>query len=89
MVLAAVSGAAVASASALGSTLVPSMRKQYDTPYSSAVVAAAANLGAIIPPSNAMIVYALMAGSSVSVGGLFMTGIIPGLILTIGFMGLA
>ncbi|MBY5926658.1 MULTISPECIES: TRAP transporter large permease [unclassified Halomonas] len=89
MVLAAVSGAAVASASALGSSLVPSMRQQYDTGYSSAVVASAANLGAIIPPSNAMIVYALMAGSSVSVGGLFMAGIVPGVVLALGFMGLA
>lgn len=89
MVLAAVSGAAVASASALGSSLVPSMRQQYGTGYSSAVVASAANLGAIIPPSNAMIVYALMAGSSVSVGGLFMAGVVPGIILAVGFMGLA
>jgi C4-dicarboxylate transporter DctM subunit len=89
MILAAVTGAAVASASALGSTLVPSMRKSYDDGYSSAVIASAANLGAIIPPSNAMIVYALMAGSSVSVGGLFMSGIVPGIILTLGFMALA
>ncbi|MEH6560680.1 MAG: TRAP transporter large permease [Marinobacter sp.] len=89
MVLAAVSGAAVASASALGSALIPSMREKYGTGYSSAVVASAANLGAIIPPSNAMIVYALMAGSSVSVGGLFMAGVVPGIILAIGFMGLA
>ncbi|GAB2717080.1 TRAP transporter large permease [Halomonas garicola] len=89
MVLAAVSGAAVASASALGSSLVPSMREKYGTGYSSAVVASAANLGAIIPPSNAMIVYALMAGSSVSVGGLFMAGVVPGIILAVGFMGLA
>nr|WP_297456601.1 TRAP transporter large permease [uncultured Halomonas sp.] len=89
MVLAAVSGAAVASASALGSSMVPSMRQQYDTGYSSAVVASAANLGAIIPPSNAMIVYALMAGSSVSVGGLFMAGVVPGILLALGFMGLA
>ena len=86
MMLAAVSGAAVASASALGSTLVPAMRKTYDDGYSSAVVASAANLGAIIPRTNAMIVYALMAGSSVSVGGLFMAGIVPGLLLTLGFM---
>lgn len=86
MMLAAVSGAAVASASALGSTLVPAMRDSYDDGYSSAVVASAANLGAIIPPSNAMIVYALMAGSTVSVGGLFMAGIIPGLLLTVCFM---
>ncbi len=89
MILAAVSGAAVASASALGATLVPAMRKNYDDGYSSAVIASASNLGAIIPPSNAMIVYALMAGSTVSVGGLFMAGVVPGIILTLGFMGLA
>lgn len=89
MALAAVSGAAVASASALGSTLVPALRKNYDDGYSAAVVSSASNLGAIIPPSNAMIVYALMAGSSVSVGGLFMAGVIPGILLTVSFMGLA
>lgn len=89
MMLAAVSGAAVASASALGSALVPAMRRNYDDGFSSAVIASAANLGAIIPPSNAMIVYALMAGSTVSVGGLFMAGVIPGLLLTLGFALLA
>jgi tripartite ATP-independent transporter DctM subunit len=89
MILASVSGAAVASASALGSSLVPALRKHYDDGYSSAVIASAANLGPIIPPSSAMIVYALMAGSSVSVGGLFMAGVVPGIILTVGFMGLA
>ncbi|MDY8109910.1 TRAP transporter large permease [Fulvimarina sp. 2208YS6-2-32] len=88
-VLAAVSGAAVASASALGSTLVPALRKQYPDVYTGAIIASAANLGPIIPPSNAMIVYALMAGSSVSVGGMFMAGIVPGIILAFGFMGLA
>ncbi len=70
-IFASVSGAAVASASAMGSTLVPSLRKYYPDAYSGAVIASAANLGPVIPPSNAMIVYALMAGSSVSVGGLF------------------
>lgn len=89
MILAAVSGAAVACASALGATMVPALRKHYDDDYSSAIICSAANLGPIIPPSNAMIVYALMAGSSVSVGGLFMAGVVPGLILTVGFMGLA
>ena len=88
-VFASVSGAAVASASALGSTLVPALRKSYPDGYSSAVIASAANLGPVIPPSNAMIVYALMAGSSVSVGGMFMAGIVPGIILTLGFMALA
>jgi len=89
MILAAVSGAAVASASALGSTLAPAMRRHYEIGYSSAVIASAANLGAIIPPSNAMIVYALMAGSSVSVGGLFMAGVVPGVLLAVAFMVLA
>jgi TRAP-type transport system large permease protein len=79
--LSTVSGAAVADASALGSTMIPSLRKVYGLGFSSAVVAAAANLGPIIPPSGAMIVYAFMAGPTVSVGGLFMAGIVPGLIL--------
>jgi tripartite ATP-independent transporter DctM subunit len=80
--LAAVSGAAVADASALSATLTPSLRKVYGLGFSTAIIAAAANLGPIIPPSAAMIVYAFMAGSSVSVGGLFMAGVVPGLILT-------
>lgn len=88
-ILASVSGAAVASASALGSALVPALRKHYPDGYNCAVIASAANLGPVIPPSNAMIVYALMAGSSVSVGGLFMAGIVPGLLLAIGFIVIA
>ena len=79
--LASVSGAAVADASALSATLTPSLAKQYGLGFSTGVIAAAANLGPIIPPSGAMIVYAFMAGSSVSVGGLFMAGVVPGLIL--------
>jgi tripartite ATP-independent transporter DctM subunit len=84
--LASVSGAAVADASALSSTLVPSLRRQYGLGFSTGIVAAAANLGPIIPPSGAMIVYAFMAGSSVSVGGMFMSGVVPGLILFALFM---
>ncbi|SFM18677.1 TRAP transporter large permease [Marinobacter zhejiangensis] len=86
---ASVSGAAVASASAMGSTMVPSLRRYYPDAYSGAVIASAANLGPVIPPSNAMIVYALMAGSSVSVGGLFLAGIVPGILLAVGFMAIA
>ncbi|MCX7154074.1 MAG: TRAP transporter large permease subunit [Proteobacteria bacterium] len=86
--LSTVSGAAVADASALGSTLIPSLRKVYGVGFSSAVVAAAANLGPIIPPSGAMIVYAFMAGPTVSVGGMFMAGIVPGIILVISMMAL-
>jgi tripartite ATP-independent transporter DctM subunit len=86
--LATVSGAAVSDASALSSILVPSLAKIYDRGFAAALVAAAANLGPIIPPSGAMIVYAFMAGSSVSVGGMFMAGVVPGLIITVGFMAL-
>ena len=84
--LATVSGAAVSDASALSTILVPALTKAYDKPFAAAIVAAAANLGPIIPPSAAMIVYAFMAGSTVSVGGMFMAGVIPGLLITAGFM---
>lgn len=84
--LSTVSGAAVADASALGSTLMPSLQKHYGKGFSAAVCAAAANLGPIIPPSGAMIVYAFMAGPTVSVGGLFLSGIVPGLILVFSMM---
>jgi len=86
--LASVSGAAVADASALATVLVRELSKIYGVGFSAAIVAAAANLGPIIPPSNAMIVYAYMAGSSVSVAGLFMAGVVPGLLLTLGMMGI-
>ncbi|MEO8544670.1 MAG: TRAP transporter large permease [Burkholderiaceae bacterium] len=86
--LATVSGAAVSDASALSAIMVPPLSKIYDKGFAAALVAAAANLGPIIPPSGAMIVYAFMAGSSVSVGGMFMAGVVPGLFITIGFMAL-
>lgn len=86
--LATVSGAAVSDASALSSILVPNLSRVYDKGFATAIVAAAANLGPIIPPSSAMIVYAFMAGSSVSVGGMFMAGVVPGLIVTVGFIAL-
>lgn len=88
MGLSTVSGAAVADASALGSTLLPSLTKHYGVGFSAALCAAAANLGPIIPPSGAMIVYAFMAGPTVSVGGLFMAGIVPGVMLVIGMMAM-
>lgn len=84
--LATVSGAAVSDASALSTILGPALTRAYDKPFASAIIAAAANLGPIIPPSGAMIVYAFMAGPSVSVGGMFMAGVVPGLIITVGFM---
>jgi len=81
-ILSLVSGTAVSDAAALSSTIGPALRKTYGLGFSTAVVAAAANLGPIIPPSAAMIVYAYMAGSSVSIGALFVAAIVPGVIMT-------
>jgi TRAP-type transport system large permease protein len=86
--LSTVSGTAVADATAMGSTLGPALRRNYDNGFASAVIAAAANLGPIIPPSAAMIVYAVMAGPLVSISGLFMAGFIPGFLMAAGMMGL-
>ena len=76
MILSGVSGSAVADASALGSTLIPAMRRGVRQQYGAAVCASAAAVGPIIPPSIAMVVYAIT--SNVSVAGLFMAGVIPG-----------
>lgn len=84
--MAAVSGAAVADASALASVLTRQLARIYGIGFSAAIISAAALLGPIIPPSNAMIVYAYMAGSGVSVAALFMAGVVPGLMLTAGMM---
>ncbi|MGP9538651.1 TRAP transporter large permease [Brachybacterium sp. AOP43-C2-M15] len=74
-----VSGAAVASAAAMGSTLGPRMRREgYDPSVSAAVNAASAPAGMMIPPSNTLIVYSLV--SSTSVATLFMAGYGPGLV---------
>ena len=88
MGLSTVSGAAVADASALGSTLLKSLSSYYGVGFAAAIIAAAANLGPIIPPSGAMIVYAFMAGPSVSVGALFMSGVVPGLLLVAAMMAM-
>ncbi|PMR78787.1 TRAP transporter large permease [Billgrantia endophytica] len=87
MGLSAVSGTAIATASALGSTLVPSLSRSYDKKFAAGVVIASANLGPIIPPSAGMIVYAIMAGPSVSVSALFLSGVLPGILLAILIMG--
>jgi tripartite ATP-independent transporter DctM subunit len=87
--MASVSGAAVADASALGTLMIRQLSKVYGVGFSAAVVAAAGNIAPIIPPSNAMIVYAYVAGSTVSVGGLFLAGLVPGLLLTVGMMAIA
>ena len=74
-----ISGSAVADVAALGSILIPAMkRKGYPTPFAAAVTSSAATLAVIIPPSIPMILYGVMAGTSVV--ELFVAGIIPGLL---------
>jgi len=77
----AVSGSAAASVSAMGSTLMPMMReRKYDPDYAVNVTATAAILGILVPPSHNMVLYAVAAPVSVSVGDLFLAGIVPGLL---------
>jgi tripartite ATP-independent transporter DctM subunit len=74
------SGAAIADAAALGSVLVPAMRKRgYDEHFALGLTAAASMLGPIMPPSIPAIIYAVTAG--VSVGALFFAGVLPALVL--------
>jgi len=75
-----ITGAATADAAAFGRTLVPAMVKQgYSRPFACAVTAAGSIIGPTIPPSGLMVVYGSLMG--VSIGGLFATGILPGLMI--------
>jgi len=88
MFLSGVTGSAVADASALGSVLIPSMKKEgYDVEFSTAILATAATAGPIIPPSITMVVYGVTMG--VSIGGLFLAGCLPGLIMCLAMIALA
>jgi C4-dicarboxylate transporter DctM subunit len=79
MLLAEISGSAVAGVAALGSILIPAMRKRgYPAPFAAAVTSSASTLAVVIPPSLPMILYAVMSGSSVV--ELFVAGIVPGVI---------
>ncbi|WP_298468877.1 TRAP transporter large permease [uncultured Erythrobacter sp.] len=80
MLFGSVSGSAVAATSAIGSFMVPAMKKEgYDAPFAASVTTSASILGLLIPPSNVMIVYAVAAGG-VSIGALFLAGYGPGLL---------
>ena len=88
MMFGAVSGSAIASASAIGSTMVPLMRdKGYPADYAVNVTVTAAIVGLLIPPSHNMIIYSAASGIGVSIGDLFLAGVIPGLLT--GFMLMA
>jgi tripartite ATP-independent transporter DctM subunit len=83
-----ISGSAVADVAALGSILIPGMKsKGYPAPLAASVMSSAATLAVIIPPSIPMILYAVMAETSVV--QLFVAGIVPGIIGGTGLMGMA
>jgi len=79
MFFAEISGSAVADASALGSILIPAMkRKKYSAEFAASVVSSSSSLAIIIPPSIPMIIYAVIAGCSVE--QLFVAGVVPGVL---------
>jgi tripartite ATP-independent transporter DctM subunit len=83
-----ISGSAVADVAALGSIMIPGMKeKGYPAPFAASVMSSAATLAVIIPPSIPMILYAVMAETSVV--QLFVAGIVPGIIGGLGLMGMA
>lgn len=74
-----ISGSAVADVAALGSILIPAMRKKgYSRSFAAAVTSSSATLAVIIPPSIPMILYGVMSGSSIV--ELFVAGIVPGVV---------
>ncbi len=82
MFFGALSGSGTATAAAIGSVLIPAMKKQgYSARFAAAVAASGGALGSMIPPSNLLIIYALMA--KVSIPRLFLAGVIPGLLITL------
>ncbi|RKJ60925.1 TRAP transporter large permease [Roseburia sp. 1XD42-69] len=85
MVFAGISGSSQADTAGVGKILIPSMEKDgYDKGTSVGVTAASSTLGSIIPPSITMVVYAGIA--NVSTGALFMSGMVPGILLGLAMM---
>jgi len=83
-----ISGSAVADVAALGSIMIPEMKRRgYSAPFAAAVTSSSASLAIIIPPSIPMILYAVSAETSVE--QLFVAGFIPGLLGGAGLMGVA
>jgi tripartite ATP-independent transporter DctM subunit len=85
MIFAGVSGSSTADASAISAIVIPTMKKSgYKAGFAAALIATAGTIGAIIPPSMVMVVYGSIA--QVSIGGLFLGGIIPGLLVGLFLM---
>ena len=86
MFFGAISGAATAAASSIGSFIIPIMvEEEYNREYSTGLTVCAATLGLLIPPSNAMIVYAVAQGN-ISIAAIFLAGFLPGVMMGLGLM---
>ncbi len=82
-----ISGSALADMSSLGNILIPAMHKGgYDKDFATTVTMASSVQGMLIPPSHNMIIYALAVGGGVSIGALFMAGLVPGIVLGAALM---
>ena len=85
MIFAGISGSSTADASAIAAIVIPTMKKSgYKAGFAAALIATAGTIGAIIPPSMVMVVYGAIA--QVSIGGLFLGGIIPGILVGLALM---
>jgi tripartite ATP-independent transporter DctM subunit len=88
IIFAGMSGSAIADAVGIGRIIVGMMTRdgKYPVAYAAAITASAAIIGPIIPPSIPMVIYALV--SDASIGFLFLGGVVPGLLLGVGFMAM-
>jgi tripartite ATP-independent transporter DctM subunit len=85
MIFAGISGSSTADAAAISAIAIPTMKKSgYKPGFAAALIATAGTIGAIIPPSMVMVVYGSIA--QVSIGGLFLGGIIPGILVGLFLM---
>lgn len=87
MLFGAISGSAIAAASAIGSIMTDRMEEEgYPREFSASVNITSSTTGLLIPPSNTLIVYALASGGTASVAALFIAGYLPGILLGVAIM---